>query len=123
MTLWEIYNRTSPESEPIIAMSTVGMTYSHDDGLEPSIQETKGQTEGFGVPESHVQDAWVNGRPALYAQGVWQLYDKTGPSLQLDATVDRKLLSWESVGVTYVLDAYGLDLSRDDMIRIAESIR
>ena len=54
MTLRDIYIRTSPQSEPGKAMFTVGMTNSHDEGRELSIQETKGQSEGFGVPESRV---------------------------------------------------------------------
>jgi hypothetical protein len=33
------------------------------------------------------------------------------------------LLSWHDEGFTYVLQFSGLGLSRDDLIRIAESVR
>lgn len=123
LTMIDIYIITSPPSGPRRSISTVGVTYRDNVGRTVFIRETLGVSEGSGVPESEVQDARVNGRSALYAQGGWQPDGDAGPSLHWDGTMDRKLLSWESGGITYMVDAYGLDLSREDMIRIAESIQ
>lgn len=123
LTMSDVFILTSPPSDPTKSMFTVGLTYRYDEQRALFIRETQGDSEGTGVPEPAVQDARVNGRTALYAQGGWRSDGGAGQSLQWDGTMDRKLLSWESGGVTYVLDAYGLDLSREDMIRIAESIR
>ncbi len=123
LSMTDIYIITSPPSGPRRSISTVGVTYRDGDGRTVFIRETLGVSEGSGVPESEIQDSRVNGQPALYAQGGWKPEGDAGPSLQWVGTMDRKLLSWESGGITYVVDAYGLDLSHDDMIRIAESIR
>lgn len=121
MKMTNVTIRTAPPSEPANPLFTVVMTYSRNDG-ELTIQESQGRSDGFGVPESQVQDAQVNGRSALYAQGVWQQVENAENSLEWDSSADRKLLSWDTGGVTYVLDAYGLDLSREDMLRIAKSL-
>ncbi|CCF82703.1 hypothetical protein [Nitrolancea hollandica] len=123
LAMTDIYILTSPPSGPRRSISTAGITYRDGDGRTVFIRETLGASEGSGVPESEVQDARVNGRAALYAQGGWKSEGNAGPALQWDGTMDRKLLSWENGGITYVVDAYGLDLSREDMLRIAESIR
>lgn len=123
LTMSDVFILTSPPSEPTRSMFTVGMTYSYDDERALFIRETQGVSEGSGVPESQVQDALVNGRSALYAQGGWQRDGDAGSSLRWDGALDRKLLSWESGGITYVVESYGLNLSRDDMIRVAESIQ
>jgi hypothetical protein len=59
----------------------------------------------------------VHGRPAIYARG------GNGDRGGWDATVDAGLLSWHDDGFTYVLQFSGLGLSRDELIRIAESVR
>lgn len=123
MTMRDVYIRTSPPTDPNGSLFTVEMTYSTGDERVMFIRETRGASEGAGVPESQVQDARINGRSALYAQGGWEFDGDSGSSLRWDETLNRQLLSWESGGVTYVVDAYGLDLRREDMIRIAESIQ
>jgi hypothetical protein len=71
---------------------------------------------GYAVPAAAVQQVRVGGQPAVYARGSW---DKSG---NWNGDANAELLSWEKDGLAYVLSASGLDLSREDMIRIAESL-
>jgi hypothetical protein len=79
---------------------------------------------GVGVPASDIQLATVHGQPAVYVQGAWQQKRENDPrDLVWNKAVDQQMLSWQEHGQTYVLSSYQLGLSREDMIRIAESIR
>lgn len=72
---------------------------------------------GYGVAASRVEQVRVAGRPAAYAKGGWR-----GPGVW-DETIDLQYLSWEADGMSYVLHDNGVDLSREELIRIAESVR
>ena len=56
-------------------------------------------------------------RPAAYAKGGWR-----SPGAW-DETIDLQYLSWEADGMSYVLHDNGVGLSRETLIRIAESLR
>jgi hypothetical protein len=82
-----------------------------------SIQIHRGlPSGGYVVPEWAAETVQVRGRPAIYARG------GNGSRGGWDATVDAGLLSWQDDAFTYVLQFSGLGLSRDDLIRIAESV-
>lgn len=72
---------------------------------------------GYTFPESAAQSMRVNGIDAVYVQGVWDEHGQWNPR------VDASALSWTANEFTYTLRAYALSLDREDMIRIAESIR
>ncbi len=72
---------------------------------------------GYAVPSSAAQQVRVGGHAAVYARGSW---DRSG---NWNRKADAGLLSWQQDGMTYVLSSSGLGLSRNDMIRIAESLR
>jgi hypothetical protein len=72
---------------------------------------------GYVLPSSAAQNVRVNGHAAVYAHGSWDEFRRW------NGTADAALLSWEENGFTYVLSFSGLGLSRDDVIRIAASLR
>jgi len=80
------------------------------------------------LPASQEMAVQVNGRPAIYVHGGWR-DDGQGDantamgSLRWDASEDSAWLTWQEGKLTYLLEAYGLKLDQDDMIRIAESLR
>jgi hypothetical protein len=80
------------------------------------------------LPKSREQTVMVNGQPAIYVHGGWRSDGQGDPreslgDLRWDDNIDGAWLSWQDgPGVpTYMLAASGLNLSREDMIRIAES--
>jgi hypothetical protein len=75
------------------------------------------QVGGYVLPSSAAQDVRVNGHTAVYAQGSWDEFQRW------NRRADAALLSWDENAFTYVLSFSGLGLSRDDVIRIAESLR
>jgi hypothetical protein len=82
------------------------------------IQMQRGaQVGGYVLPSSAAQDVRVNGHTAVYAQGSWDEFQRW------NGRADAALLSWDENAFTYVLSFSGLGLSRDDVIRIAESLR
>ncbi|HET8631236.1 MAG TPA: hypothetical protein VFL91_27775, partial [Thermomicrobiales bacterium] len=111
----------NPASVPISVivsyMPVAGGPYPPSTGL--GIQQTAGSTlhGGYAIPTSQVQDARVNGRPAAYAHGAWT---EAGV---WDGTLDAGMLSWEEGGFTYVVHSSGLGLGREDLVKIAESLR
>lgn len=72
---------------------------------------------GYAFPASAAEDTQVDGQPAVYVHGTWH------PNQQWDATADAGTLSWQQRGFTYLLFSSGLGLSRDDLVRIAQSLR
>ena len=69
------------------------------------------------MPADRAEPAVVGQRPATYVRGAWR-HDDTW-----DAALDSAILSWEAEGITYVIQFSGLGLSRNDLVRIAESLR
>jgi hypothetical protein len=76
-----------------------------------------GVAGGYAVPSSASQQVQVSGQAAVYARGSW---DRVGT---WHGDADAGLLSWQQDGMDYVLSWSGLGLSREDAIRIAESMR
>lgn len=86
------------------------------------IQQRAGSGEGGpAFPASKAQEVRVNGQPAIYVRGVWERTD--GWNLQWNDAADSAILSWEADGFTYYIQFGGLGLTREDLIRIAESLR
>jgi len=87
-----------------------------DAGLH--IQETLGTAQGgYAVDATQAQQLIVDGHPAVYAPGAWR---KEG---DWDTGADSAILSWRADGMTYVLQYAGLGLTREDLARIAASVR
>lgn len=95
------------------------LSYSATDGSSKGLhidQVAGSAAGGLAVPAGQEQTAVVNGRPAVYMHGAWRK-DETW-----DATADSGILSWEAGGFTYLIQYSGLGLTREDLIRIAESL-
>lgn len=99
--------------------TTIILLYGHDRG--PSgmfIQMQPGSMSGgYAIPSSAAETVRINARTGVYAHGSWD------PKGNWQSSADSALLSWEANGMTYVLSYSGLRLSRQDLIRVAESVR
>lgn len=94
--------------------------YGRTDGREGGlgIEVTQGATKSSCVfPDSAKQPVTVNGQPAVYVRGAWNS-DRQWMDAEYAGT-----LEWVANGSAYHLSFSGLDLSREDLIRIAESVR
>lgn len=81
------------------------------------VEITQGKPSGgYVYPPEAVQPVSVNGVSALYAHGTGD------PPAKWDAQADAGMLSWEADGFTYVVRASELHLSREELIRVAESL-
>ncbi|HEV8638079.1 MAG TPA: hypothetical protein VG370_28015 [Chloroflexota bacterium] len=80
------------------------------------IQQIPGTLRGwYGAPAEHAEAVAVRGQPATFVRGAWEKDGRWHPES------DAGLLSWEANGITYVLMFSGLGLSREEVVRIAES--
>ncbi|MPZ15909.1 MAG: hypothetical protein GEU73_16055 [Chloroflexi bacterium] len=97
------------------------LSYGPADGREGSVllYIWQGEGGGYEVAPWVVQEVQVNDRPATYAHGIWSDFR----SQKWDESADFAVLAWQEDRFTYILRHSGLGLSRDDAIRIAESLR
>jgi hypothetical protein len=86
-----------------------------------NLQIWSGQPSGgYVFPQSAEQSVQVNGRAATYVLQTWEADPQAG---QMNPG-GTQALSWQGQnGFTYLLTTSNLELSRQDMIRMAESIR
>lgn len=83
-------------------------------GLEEGAESAS--PAGYAFPPSVRQHTLVNGMPATYVHGAW---NERG---QWQDGADVVFVSWQQGGLIYAVHASGLQLSRDELLRIAESI-
>lgn len=86
-----------------------------------AITEARDPAPNFrqNLPKTTTAAVMVNGHPALYARGTWQL----GRQWEWDSQVDLETMVWQADGLTYMLQADGTGLDEPRIIQIAESIR
>jgi hypothetical protein len=86
-----------------------------------NLQIWSGQPSGgYVFPQSAEQSVQVNGRDAAYVLQTWEANSQTG---QMNPG-GVQALSWQDQnGFTYLLMTGNLELSRQDLIRMAESIK
>jgi hypothetical protein len=78
---------------------------------------------GYVVPAAGIQSVTMSGLPAIYVGGAAQGSTEDMDKMVWNAAVDQHMLSWEQDGLIYVLQASGLGFTREDVIRIAESLQ
>jgi hypothetical protein len=79
---------------------------------------------GTEVPSSLVQSAQVNGTDGYYVHGAYARSPSTsGTRQKWNSAADTAELTWRRSGITYNLRCSGLNLSKRDMVQIAESVR
>jgi hypothetical protein len=104
-----------------------GLVVDTTPALSLLITNKTGLQGGYAVAAGAEESVAVNGAPAVYARGAWERIAEDEPPAQAnlfwDAGSDAAMLSWEADGFTYTLQGYLLGLSREDYIRIAESVR
>lgn len=93
-----------------------GRADGKEGGLGIEVAQGTGQT-GYVFPDSAKQPVTVNGQPAIYIHGAWN-----GQG-QWNDNEDAAALEWSANGFAFHLSCSGLGLSRDDVVRIAESLR
>lgn len=106
----------------------VSLAYVQDGSPEAGTKGGFGLSIGLGsvpslgrivIPAPAIRHVTVNGAPAVYAHGAWDYQNSTST---WDGDADAARVSWSADGFTYVLSEGELGLSRDDLIRIAESV-
>lgn len=75
---------------------------------------------GLVGASASVQQVQINGVPGEYAEGVWELTDN-GPVWRDDPYL--KTLRWQKDGMAYELIYMGIDLEKDNLVVIAESMK
>lgn len=118
------------EQEVVVVLTykpTAASAYDPSAALSLQVHNRTGVEGGYAVTASAEESVTVNGAPAVYARGVWERPDENEPldpaNMIWDADADAAMLSWEADGFTYTLTGYLLELSREDYVRIAESVR
>lgn len=83
------------------------------------ITETQGHPpEDYVFLPDNAQDVRVAGQAALYVHGAWK------PDLGgWDSQADVDTVAWQAGDVTYMLQSDGAGLRREDLLRIAASLR
>ena len=111
---------TTYENQAVVKYRPRGASSTATTGVL-SIDERPGvPMNGPAVPSSAAQTVQINGQPAVYVQGSYESNPGQSPTWNPNADVEE--LSWQADGLTFLLTADGLGLSRSDLIRIAESI-
>lgn len=114
-----------PSADGKEAGTTVVISYAVDDSTQPAnsgrgtlfIQMTSGEfTGGYNFPANEGERTTVNGEPAVYVQGSWQ------NELWNDMS-DVKTVAWTHNDIAYLIQASNLNLSRDDLAAIAQSLQ
>jgi hypothetical protein len=99
------------------------LTYGWEDPSKGwlNLQTWSGQPSGgYVFPQSAEQSVQVNGRAATYVLQTWEADPQAGQM----TPGGSQALSWQDQnGFTYLLMTSSLELSRQDMIDIAESVR
>jgi hypothetical protein len=99
------------------------LTYGWEDPSKSwlNLQIWSGQPSGgYVFPQSAAQSVQVNGRAATYALQTWGADPQAGRM----NPGGMQALSWQDQnGFTYLLTTESLELSRQDLIRMAESIK
>jgi hypothetical protein len=91
-------------------------------------EASNGRIGGPLLAETKEQAVSVNGSTGIYVHGGWQSDGRGDPnvhigSLRWDDQADAAYLTWTEAGVTYLLSAADLGLQREDLLRIAQSLR
>ncbi len=92
-----------------------GRADGREGGLGIEATQGTGKTN-YVFPDSAKQPVAVNGQPAIYIHGAWN-----GQG-QWNDNADAATLEWSANGFALHLSGSGLGLSRDEIIRIAESV-
>lgn len=115
---------------PCVKLSYRPTSAPLDDPRHISFKVSLGEECGgpFLLPAAKEQAVQVNGQPGSFVQGGWRSDGKGDPEtayahLQWDDSIGDAYLAWEQEGLHYFIAALELGLTREEMIRIAESIR
>jgi hypothetical protein len=94
--------------------------YGYADGKEAGLGIQVAPSTGlpnYVFPESARQPVIVNGQPATYIHGAWNAQG------QWNDNEDAAALEWSANGFAFHLSGSDLGLTREDLIRIAESVK
>lgn len=82
------------------------------------IEITQGSNQGnYLFPAREIEQVIVHKHSATYVRGAWH------DDGNWDETADVGTLSWETDGFTYRIQSSGLNLTSEDLIRVAESMQ
>jgi hypothetical protein len=125
---WSL-SEENPTGSPCVRLAYREAETPTDDQRYLSFQVSPGECGGpFLLPVTKEQAVEVNGVPGSFVQGGWRSDGKGDPEttyahLQWDDSLGDAYLAWRQEGLNYFIAAFNLGLTREDMIRVAESIR
>jgi hypothetical protein len=111
--------------DPALKMTSLSIGYSEAERIILIKQQPIESPEtctlcGLVGASASVQQVQINGVPGEYAEGVWELTDN-GPVWRDDPYL--KTLRWQKDGMAYELIYMGMDLGKDNLVTIAESMK
>jgi hypothetical protein len=111
--------------DPALKMTSLSIGYSEAERIILIKQQPIESPEtctlcGLVGASASVQQVQINGVPGEYAEGVWELTDN-GPVWRDDPYL--KTLRWQKDGMAYELIYMGMDLGKDNLVTIAESLK
>jgi hypothetical protein len=111
--------------DPALKMTSLSIGYSEAERIILIKQQPIESPEtctlcGLIGASASVQQVQINGVPGEYAEGVWELTDN-GPVWRDDPYL--KTLRWQKDGMAYELIYMGMDLGKDNVVTIAESMK
>jgi hypothetical protein len=118
-----------PAGSPCVRLVYRTTDASIDDPHYLSFQISPGECSGpFLLPATKEQLVDVNGQPGSFVKGGWRSDGKGDPettyrNLQWDDSYGDAYLAWKEGGLNYFIAAFELDLTREEMLQIAESIQ
>jgi hypothetical protein len=98
-------------------ISPVDQAESHFDRADGGIGQlriwaSQGPLDSFMGLHQEVENLEIQGQPAIYSASRYHE----------DGVPESSKLKWAKFGITYTIDHYGFRLSREDIVRIAESL-
>lgn len=75
---------------------------------------------GALVPEQYVEEIQVEEKVIYYVKGSWEA---TGEGLQWDPSIDIIIASWTDESITYEMIVHDLSLTREEVLKIIQSIQ
>lgn len=111
--------------DPTLQMTSLSIGYSESERIILIKQQPIESPEtchlcGLVGASAAVQQVQINDASGEYAEGVWELTDN-GPVWRDDPFL--KTLRWQKDGMAYELIYMGIDLEKDSLVEIAESMK
>jgi hypothetical protein len=120
---------TNPAGSPCVRLVYRTVDAPIDDPQYLSFQVSPDECGGpFLLPGAKEQAVTINDQPGSFVKGGWRSDGKGDPettygSLQWDDLAGDTYLAWSQDNLNYFMAAFQLDLTKEEMIQVAESLQ